>query len=441
MRLRDTQLLPLTTLISVDRTSPLYNEGQRRTIFYAQSWALTHMLLSGTPDRRPKLGDFLQYVGEGVPAAEAWQRAFAGDNVEKALDEYIHQFAFRYSTISFPEKIVAFEATATPLAEDDVQAFLADFLIRERRFDEAAERLKKVDPHAPLGRAVQARLAAEKSDCGGVETALRGLDKPDDWLVAYYAGAALADARESDGSMPDTRAAAARAMFGLVTRQRGEFAHVLAMQTELTTRSRTMPTAETRAAIERARELAPGRIDYAFLHANVLTRLGDYAAARRVLAPLMSAGYPDDVRNVARSNMNIVVAQEERENARKAAQAARARADETAAAVPNDAGMVTPLFRRVAPGEQRMQGVLERIECTPQGAATFNVRAPGGMVLLRAPRMNDVEFITYRDDLSGRFGCGALKTPLPVYVTWRPDAKTPAVRIAIAVEFLPKQQQ
>ena len=47
-------------------------------------------------------------------------------------------------------------------------------------------------------------------------------------------------------------------------------------------------------------------------------------------------------------------------------------------------------------------------------------------MVARAPTMAQVEFITYRDDVSGNISCGTLKEPMPVYVTWRPgtDGKT-----------------
>ena len=48
-------LLPIEQLIRVDRNSSLYNEGDRRSVFYAQSWALAHMLLLGEPLRRQRV--------------------------------------------------------------------------------------------------------------------------------------------------------------------------------------------------------------------------------------------------------------------------------------------------------------------------------------------------------------------------------------------------
>ena len=49
-------LLPLEDSANVRHDSPMYNEGDRRSLFYAQAWALTHMLLVGQPTGRDKLG-------------------------------------------------------------------------------------------------------------------------------------------------------------------------------------------------------------------------------------------------------------------------------------------------------------------------------------------------------------------------------------------------
>jgi hypothetical protein len=43
------RFIPLSQLLAVDQSSELYNEGERRSIFYAESWALTHYLMTELP--------------------------------------------------------------------------------------------------------------------------------------------------------------------------------------------------------------------------------------------------------------------------------------------------------------------------------------------------------------------------------------------------------
>ena len=42
--LRQNRLLPVITLLKVDQTSPYYHEEQKGSVFYAESWALTHYI-------------------------------------------------------------------------------------------------------------------------------------------------------------------------------------------------------------------------------------------------------------------------------------------------------------------------------------------------------------------------------------------------------------
>ena len=54
--------------------------------------------------------------------------------------------------------------------------------------------------------------------------------------------------------------------------------------------------------------------------------------------------------------------------------------------------------------------------------------------------MADVDFISYRDDLAGNDRLRADEDPMRVYLTWRAGAaKAGNARMAVAVEFLPKQ--
>ena len=59
-------------VFTVDRQSPYYNEKDKMSIFYAQSWALTHMLrLSASyPDR---FSEFVDLVSNGTQTADALQ--------------------------------------------------------------------------------------------------------------------------------------------------------------------------------------------------------------------------------------------------------------------------------------------------------------------------------------------------------------------------------
>ncbi|HEV8147865.1 MAG TPA: hypothetical protein VGP79_15860 [Bryobacteraceae bacterium] len=107
------RLIPehLSTLASVTRLSaaklaganprsPDYNEQKHSGIFYAQSWALVHML-NLAPGYRESLPRFVELLLESRPASEAFEAAF-GRTLENALAEltgYINRM--RSTTVGF----------------------------------------------------------------------------------------------------------------------------------------------------------------------------------------------------------------------------------------------------------------------------------------------------------------------------------------------------
>ena len=65
--------LTLEQLLTVTHDSPLYNEGERRSLFYAQSWALVHMLMTKDAQGLKQLSEYLQLTTGGTAPLEAWR--------------------------------------------------------------------------------------------------------------------------------------------------------------------------------------------------------------------------------------------------------------------------------------------------------------------------------------------------------------------------------
>ena len=76
--LAGSQWIPITQLFSVQRDSDTYNENDRRSMFYAESWLTVHYLLSNN-----RLVDAFQYLHlaaiEHVPVPDAIRQAFGVD--------------------------------------------------------------------------------------------------------------------------------------------------------------------------------------------------------------------------------------------------------------------------------------------------------------------------------------------------------------------------
>src|SRR5215204_2278255 len=127
--LRQNKMLPLKTLFEVDRSSAHYNEANKQSIFYAQSWALMHYLIIGKEGRVEQLGKFLELLGSNIPVEQAFQQAFETpfEVMEKYLRNYIKIDRYRVVRGHFEKKIeLDTDVQATPLTEAEAQAYLGD---------------------------------------------------------------------------------------------------------------------------------------------------------------------------------------------------------------------------------------------------------------------------------------------------------------------------
>ncbi len=97
-QLQDRSLIPLNVLFAVDTSSPYYNEADKTSLFYAESWALTHYLMLG--DRKTHasmLKAYLENLEQGNKPDEAARLAF-GDlkRLQFDLQAYIHTGGLPY---------------------------------------------------------------------------------------------------------------------------------------------------------------------------------------------------------------------------------------------------------------------------------------------------------------------------------------------------------
>lgn len=86
------QWIDWNVLFQVDHSSPYYNDPKLMQMFYAQSWAMTHMLALG-PAYRPGFARLLVTVSSGTPTAEALQAVYGKTvmQVGEDLRAYVRQ--------------------------------------------------------------------------------------------------------------------------------------------------------------------------------------------------------------------------------------------------------------------------------------------------------------------------------------------------------------
>ncbi len=144
--LRDNRLLPVTTLLQVDRSSPYYHEEQKGTIFYAESWALTHYLvLSDSENKTHHLQEYAHLLVEGQDSVSAAQTAF-GDlkKLDRALSSYVQQSSFKLYKINYSSSTDESSFHAEPVSSTDVDALRADVLVDADRKQDAQTLLAAV---------------------------------------------------------------------------------------------------------------------------------------------------------------------------------------------------------------------------------------------------------------------------------------------------------
>ena len=153
--LRRNRLLPLSTLLSVDRNSPYYHEEDKGTIFYAESWALTHyLILQDSRQHTRRLSDYMNLLHQKVDSVTAAVRAF-GDlkRLQAELEAYVAQPAFNYGADPIATEADEGAYKARPLTATQSDAVRADFLAYDERVKDARTLLEQVlhdDPNNGL---------------------------------------------------------------------------------------------------------------------------------------------------------------------------------------------------------------------------------------------------------------------------------------------------
>src|SRR5580704_2799631 len=156
VELKQGGLMPLDVLMKVDHNSPYYNEQNKISVFYAESWALTHYLMVGDKSaHRASLQAYVNAMTKGATEEQAAAQAF-GDlkKLQATLFAYIGNSAFYYIKAPPPPEIAAADLQAHELSEAEVDAYRGGFAAVRERTQEAIpvlEQAVKLDPKLALG--------------------------------------------------------------------------------------------------------------------------------------------------------------------------------------------------------------------------------------------------------------------------------------------------
>jgi len=105
---------------------------------------------------------------------------------------------------------------------------------------------------------------------------------------------------------------------------------------------------------------------------------------------------------------------------------------------PGDSPAAKPVYRELKRGEERVEGLLQRVECPAGRPVTFVVKLKDKVAKYQAPRLDAVEYFAHTADFKGPMMCGGRGPGDPVLLTWKTVKNLPHV---VAVEFLPRKRE
>lgn len=473
--LRD-RFIPLSELLTVDYASPFYNEDARRSIFYAESWALVHYLLL---ERRVGVGALTDYstrVARGEPPHTAFAALFgaAVDDIEREVQAYVRRPALGGHTVAFGAPVhVEASRQLRPLPEAAVDATLADLFLLQRRDDEALARGARAlaavpdlpdahtvlgvaewrrgrmpaaldhlrsaargapdgfSPHLQLGRALlQDAQRAARTD-PRITEACRALARAteirpsSDQAWAWLARCHLRSGADHDGALEAaTKAVAAApddAEHYVVLAQARLAHHSLADARAALDVARHRGSSETRARAQQVMSVLTAIEDEARARLAFIERTDDTELLTAVSASLRRSEAPPPAESPAAASV--------------------ASPQNTAASypLPEAPGLAGELRVRGS-DEHRDRGYLRQIECRAS-QVVIHVQLHEGVRRVGASRLENVVVFSYRDDVKGDITCGTTEAGKTVLVTWTtpPQGENGAVTEGrvVAIEFVP----
>lgn len=374
--------LPLAKLLSITAASPIYSsDTPERSVMYAQSWAMVHHALHGMPRRRDALIDLAFKLAAGMAPEQAVLEAYGMTipDLEREVQAYTRREIYQATSFDFKDPITTtLGRNPMPADEGEVEAWLGGVQMTIGRPEEGAVRLEK---------ALKTR--------------------------------------------PDVVAALSRSNYQL--RLPGRVAVLATMRAFLNQGEYTA----VRGALTPMVRANPADHEAALMLAEALLRLEDPDGARALLGPVLAGG-TDPRKEQARALLGELAEVRERLGNPPPAPPADAQSGSSARTpdpqpppVAKNQGLILQL-RNVQPGEQRIQGTIQGIECTRSGVVVV-IATPQGATRASAPSLASIMFVTFRSQTGGAISCGA-QVPAPALLTTRQEGTR---TIAVALELLP----
>jgi len=312
--LQTERLIPVDVLLAATQGSKYYNEANHASMFYAESWAITHYLMMDPEARKRELMKHflaeLDATGDSVAAAEKTLgnlKAFGA-----AMDAYARQRSFFVGKIPSNIHSDAKNYTSRELDAGELEAERALFYVHTRRPKEAGaavEEALKDDPKLPLAYEAEGFLAYSQLQFQAAETAFRrAIELGSTSFFPYYF---IGKAELRDALPVPEDAEKAAATLEKAVQINPQFAP--AYSTLATVYSMNAATYEKAYADGRkAITLEPGNLTYAVNYGYILVNTGKLADAKVLALRIQQAAKTPMDQDNAQVLVNVI-AERERE--------------------------------------------------------------------------------------------------------------------------------
>ena len=365
--LRQNRLLPLSVLLTVDEKSPYYHEENKGSIFYAESWALTHYI--ETSDARQKthrMVDYASLLTQKVDPVTAAAQAFGDLNqLQSDLEDYVRHGSFSYFKMITTTEVDNSAFKAQPVSAAQSDALRADFLAYNSRTTDAQVLLDRVlqqDPGNVLAHETKGFLEFRN---GHLEEAKKWYGQAveldsQSFLAHYYFAAIAMNGNRGAAGQPQVENSLRTAL-----KLNPEFAPAMdRLAVLLAIERRNLDEARTTEL--NAILLEPANVGYRINMANILIEMDKAQTAIQVLeAAAKLARTPGDTQAVEYARMNVQRYAEQQARVAEQRQSWEKKGTVTAEAATSDASI--PLLKHrdfVAKGPHRFAvGVLKGVRC------------------------------------------------------------------------------
>jgi tetratricopeptide (TPR) repeat protein len=194
------RMMPLKQLLEVQRGSLLYNESERTSIFYAESWAFVHYLLfSGRLEERSRFNELMRALRPGSDPDAAFRKVFGVDcaAMDGRLKEYLGSGSYTINRIKFDRAAVEQSFRVRPASRAEVNLAESSLLAAANRSAEALPRLRRITsemPGNPAAWEAQGFAAYQTEDYDEAEDSFRraaGLGSRNYFVYSFLGDAAL----------------------------------------------------------------------------------------------------------------------------------------------------------------------------------------------------------------------------------------------------------